>query len=294
MTIRQAHGPSEYNRTMITVVIPVYKKVDEFIANLEHNLKFLKGSEIIIVNDDPTASIKDRLKTYVVKLIENPINLGFSGAIDVGIREAKHDYVFLLNSDVRLLDSSFQNTIKKFEQINKLFGIAFAQREKDGGIVGKNKLFWKNGLLQHSKADDLRDGETSWVEGGSSIIRKDIYEKIGGFDTIFSPFYWEDIELSYRAKKHGYISWFDSSVLVEHRHESTIGSYWSKRAISVIATRNQILCSWKFIQAKNVIWHMTYVIYQALLSVLSGNFIFVEGLVRAAPFLFSPKFYKIR
>lgn len=279
---------------MISVIIPVYKKVDEFINNLENNLKFLKGCEIIVVNDDPTASIKDRLEKYSVQLIENHKNLGFAGAIDVGIRRAENDNVFLLNSDVRLLDSSFQNSIRKFEQIDKLFGIAFAQREKDGSIVGKNKLFWKNGLLQHSKADDLLDGETSWVEGGSSIIRKDIYEKIGGFDTIFSPFYWEDIELSYRAKKHGHISWFDSSVVVEHHHESTIGSYWTKRSISVVATRNQILCGWKYMSVANFPQHIATLIYQALLSILRGNFVFAEGLIKAVPFLFSPKFYRIR
>ena len=88
----------------------------------------------------------------------------------------------------------FQTTIKKFETNEKIFGITFAQKEKDGTTIGKNKLFWNQGLLQHTKADNLIEGETGWVEGGSSIIRKDLYEQIGGFDSIFSPFYWEDIE----------------------------------------------------------------------------------------------------
>ncbi len=294
MTLRQAQGNGEYNRTMISVVIPVYKKTEEFLKNLEHNYPLLKGCEIIIINDDPSVSIKDRLKDYGVKLIENQKNLGFAGAIDKGIRNAKHNFVFLLNSDVKLLDSLFNSSVKKLDKNPKLFGIALAQKEGDGSVVGKNKVFWKNGLLMHLKADDLNDGETGWIEGGSSVIRKDIYEKIGGFDTIFSPFYWEDIELSYRARKYGYISWFDPSVLVEHHHESTIGTYWSKRTISVIATRNQILCSWKFINDGNVIWHITTLICQTLLSVLRGNFIFAQGFMKAIPFLFSPKFYKIR
>jgi len=279
---------------MISVVIPVYKKIDEFIKNLEQNHSLLKECEIIVVNDDPSLSIRSRLEKYELQLVENPKNLGFAGAIDIGIKKAKYNLVFLLNSDVKLLDSSFLSSIRKFKKDSKLFAISFAQKESDGSIVGKNQLFWKNGLLNHSKANNLDEGETAWAEGGSSIIRKDIYEKIGGFDTIFSPFYWEDIELSYRARKYGYTSWFDPSVLVSHGHETTIGSYWSKRAIAVISTRNQLLCSWKYVQAKNVIWHMTNVIYQALLSLVRGNFIFAEGLVKAIPFLFSPKFYKVR
>ncbi len=296
---------------MISVIIPVYKKVDEFINNLDNNLKFLKGCEIIVVNDDPTASIKDRLEKYSVQLIENPKNLGFAVTIDKGIRKAKHNFVFLLNSDVKLLDDSYKTAVRKLEEFvptqsrdpdaeaigdkdKKIFGIAFAQKEGDGSIVGKNKIFWRNGLLTHSKADDLAEGETGWVEGGSSIIRKDFYEEIGGFDMIFSPFYWEDIELAYRARIHGYISWFDPNVMVEHRHESTIGSFWSRRAISVIATRNQLLCTWKNIKDTNVLQHISYVTYQVLLSVFRGNLIFAEAFIKAFPSLFSPKFYKIR
>lgn len=279
---------------MISVVIPVYKKVDEFIKNLDHNLKHLKKVEVIVVNDDPSASIKDLINKYDVQLLENNKNLGFAGTIDRGIRAAKHNYVFLLNSDVKLLDSSFQKVIEKFEKNPKLFGVAFAQREKYNLIGGKNKLFWSQGLMQHTKADDLTEGETGWVEGGSSVIRKDIYEKIGGFDTIFSPFYWEDIELSYRAKKHGYVAWFDPSVLVEHHHESTIGSFWSKKAISVIATRNQILCSWKNIKDTRLMQHMPYVICYMLKTLLKGDTVFSEGLLKAIPFLFNPRFYKIR
>lgn len=279
---------------MISVVIPVYKKVDEFLINLGLNYPLLKGCEIIVVNDDPAESIKVRLQRYDVLLIENPKNLGFAGTVDKGVKASKNNFVFLLNSDVKLFDSSFQFAVKKFEKNTKLFGIAFAQKEVDGSTVGKNKVFWKNGLLMHSKSDDLDEGETGWVEGGSSIIRKDIYEKIGGFDTMFSPFYWEDIELSYRARKYGYVSWFDPSVLVDHQHESTIGAFWSKRAISVIATRNQILCSWKFMSVENMLPHIPTLAYQTLLSVLQGNFIFAQGFMKAIPFLFSPKFYKIR
>lgn len=279
---------------MISVVIPVYKKVDEFMKNLDHNLKFLKNSDIIVLNDDPSQSIKNRLEKYKVRLIENKKNLGFAGTVDKGIRAAKNDYVFLLNSDVKLLDDSYKTAVKKFERNDKIFGIAFSQREKDGSIVGKNKLFWNQGLLQHSKADDLDEGETGWVEGGSSIIRKDIYEQIGGFDTIFSPFYWEDIELSYRAQKHGYITWFDPTVLVEHHHESTIGSFWNRNEIKTIAYRNQLLCSWKYIRDTNLVMHIIYLKIRGMKSLIHSDLPFIKAYFMAVPFLFQSRFYKIR
>lgn len=294
MTLRNTQDNIEQSLKLISVVIPVYKKVDEFINYLDHNLKYLKDSEIIVINDDPSQSIKNRLSKYNLRLIENSTNLGFAGTIDIGVRLANHNFVFLLNSDVKLLDSSYQTTIKKFETNEKIFGITFAQKEKDGTTIGKNKLFWNQGLLQHTKADNLIEGETGWVEGGSSIIRKDLYEQIGGFDSIFSPFYWEDIELSYRARKHGYITWFDPTVLVEHHHESTIGAFWSKDQIKTIAYRNQLLCSWKNIKDTRIIFHFLFLISYLIRSIINRDFPFIYGFFKAIPFLFSSRFYKIR
>ncbi|PJE58197.1 MAG: glycosyltransferase family 2 protein, partial [Candidatus Portnoybacteria bacterium CG10_big_fil_rev_8_21_14_0_10_36_7] len=48
---------------------------------------------------------------------------------------------------------------------------------------------------------------------------------LNGFDELYSPFYWEDIDLSYRAWKTGYTVLFDPQVLVEHHHETTIRTF---------------------------------------------------------------------
>ena len=126
------------------------------------------------------------------------------------------------------------------------------------------------------------------------MIRKDIYEQIGGFDTIFSPFYWEDIELSYRARKHGFITWFDPSVLVEHHHESTIGSFWNRNEIKTIAYRNQLLCSWKYIRDTNLVMHVIYLKIRGMKSLIHGDLPFLKAYFMAVPLLFQPRFYKIR
>lgn len=279
---------------MISIVIPVYKKADEFLKNLEHNFRFLKDCEVIVVNDDPEESIRERLKKYRIKLIENEKNLGFSGAVNIGVNQTKHDLVFLLNSDVLLYDDSFKSSERKFEKDKMLFALTFAQKEKDGSLVGKNKLFWKGGLIQHSKAYDLNEGETGWAEGGSTIVRKDMFLELDGFDTMFYPFYWEDIDLSYRAKKKGYTVIFDPSVIVEHHHESTIGTYWKAQSIQIISYRNQILCSWKHIEDTNFISHLLFLISYLIRSMVKGDFVFIQGFLKAVPFLFSAKFNKIK
>lgn len=263
---------------MISVIIPAYKNTDLLLKNLKHNLPHLKNCEIIIVNDDPEKSIKKDLEPYPVVLIENKENLGFGGTANKGVEQAKSPYVMLLNSDVILSDSSFKQCGDHFKKDNSLFAVTFAQQEKDGTIVGKNKFFFKRGLFFHKKADDLRFGQNAWAEGGTSLFDRNKFLELGGFDTIYKPFYWEDIDLSYRAKKHGYLVLFDPKIQVTHYHESTIGKYFSKKYVKEIAYRNQFIFIWKNITAPLLVFsHLIFFIPNLLYYALKNEPDYIKG-----------------
>ncbi len=77
------------------------------------------------------------------------------------------------------------------------------------------------------------------------MIDKQKFTAIGAFDELYSPFYWEDIDLSYRAWKAGYKVLFDPTISVVHHHESTIGAYFCSSEIQTISSRNQFIFMWK-------------------------------------------------
>ena len=234
---------------MISVIIPTFKNEEELIKNLKHNLPFLRGCEVIVVNDNPNRSIKKSLEVFPqIVLIENQKNLGFTGAVHKGIIHANKDYILLLNSDVVLTDSSYVKALDTMKKDQRVFAVSFAQKEKDGSTVGKNSIYWEKGFFQHKKAPDLKPGINGWAEGGSCMLNKRVYKEIGGFDPIYAPFYWEDIDLSYRAWKAGYEVLFDPEIVVTHHHESTIGKYFSQEYIKPIAYRNQFIFIWKNIE----------------------------------------------
>lgn len=239
----------------ISIVIPVYKNYQAFYKNLQKNKKFFNGCEVIIMNDYPPENISQPvLKIYPqAKVFNNKKNLGFAGNVNKGIKFAKRTYVFLMNSDVILDDASFKKTVDYFRMDKKIFAISFAQREKDGSFVGKNQMSWQKGMIYHQKADNLAFGETAWAEGGACIIDRGKFLKLGGFDPLYSPFYWEDIDLSYRAKKAGYKIIFDPQIKVNHHHESTIGKFFDRKIIIKIAFRNQLIFHWKNLTDKNLI-----------------------------------------
>lgn len=253
------------------------------VRNLSHNMRFLKDCEIIVVNDDPSESIQKELRQWNnVILIENRCNMGFGLTVNKGVTKALYQYIMLLNSDVLLQDTSYTKAFSHFETDSSLFAVSFAQKEKDGSIVGKNRIFWKNGFLQHEKANSLTSGHNGWAEGGACIIDRKKFDEIKGFDPLFSPFYWEDIDLSYRAWKRGYSILFDSRIVVEHHHESTIGVYFSKHFIKTIAFRNQLICIWKNITSKSLLYsHIPSLFKQILTKSVRGDFSFLSAFLKA-------------
>lgn len=270
---------------MISVVIPQYKGKEKLYANLKHNLPFLKGCEIIVVNDYPEISLTAEMAKLFpqVNVIENERNLGFAGAVSVGISVVKNQFIFLLNNDVLLNDDNFQKTLSHFEKDIALFAVSFRQTEKDGSFVGRNKIHWKNGFFQHTKTNATKIGINGWAEGGSMLFDKKKYDKIKGFDTLYSPFYWEDIDLSYRAWKAGYTVLFDSSITVQHHHKSTIATHFDASHIKTIAYRNQFITIWKNISdGKMIFEHLFYLIKNLFVYPLKGEKEFLAGFWMAA------------
>ena len=266
---------------MISIIIPVYKKTELFLKNLKNNLRFFKDLDVILINDDPNHSIKKYLKDFSnVRLYENKINLGFGETVNKGARLAKNKYLFLVNSDVEINNELFKKALSHFKNIKDLFAVGFAQTEQNNEVVGRNTYFWKSGFFRHKANRKISFGVNGWAEGGSSIFSKEKFIELGGFDSLYSPFYWEDIDLSFRAWKKGYKVFFDPSILVKHFHESTISTYFSKRLIKKISYRNQFIFIWKNITDINFLashffllpFNLIFFIVKGEVQIISGFF----------------------
>ena len=234
----------------ISIIIPVYKNYEMFFKYLEINKKYFEGCEVIIMNDYPLETITRQVKKIYSDaiVIDNKKNLGFASNVNRGILKSARNYIFLMNSDVVLIDNSFLHALDHFKKDQNLFAVGFAQIEKDGKIVGANRAYFQNGLINHSYklvTSHQQPISNFWAEGGSSIFNKKLFIGLGLLDELYNPFYWEDIDLSYRAWKAGYKILYDPNIKVEHNHESTIGKYFDKSIILKIAFRNQLIFYWK-------------------------------------------------
>jgi hypothetical protein len=162
--------------------------------------------EIILVDnyssDGSLEYLRDKFGASV-NLIAAGGNLGFGKANNLGAKAAKGDYLFFLNSD----------TILK-ENILSAMAESFAS-DASVGFVG-SKLMLPDGRQQRRAYGRFPDcfnfiqakfepsvDKIQWVSGAALAIRKDVFEKIGGFDENFFM-YFEDVDLCFMAAELGF------------------------------------------------------------------------------------------
>lgn len=239
----------------VSVVIPNYNgeklieknlpKVLAAKANPENQI-----SEIIIVDDgssDASASlVKSRFPE--VKLIRHTKNRGFSAAVNTGVRAAKGELILLINTDVLPEENFLEPVFKHFED-RKTFAVSLHEKG-----YGWARGIFSDGYIGLGMGEESKSAHLSfYVSGGSGVFRRKIWVEMGGMDEkLLSPFYWEDIDICYRAAKRGYVNLWEPEGRVVHNHESTISKF-SKSYVQKVRERNQLLMLWKNITSQALI-----------------------------------------
>lgn len=249
--------------------------------------------EVIIVDDasaDNSVGIlesireKNNYKNVEIKIVSQLKNKGFSTTVNNGVSHASYEIVILLNSDVVPEKDFLPPLISHFSDQN-IFAVGCMDKSVEGEKVvlrGRGVGEWRRGFLVHRKGEVDRT-DTLWVSGGSCALRKKIFERLSGFDTIYNPFYWEDIDLSYRAQKAGYTIVFEpKSVVIHHHSKGAIKKHFSDSSIKKIAYRNQIIFVWKNIsEGRFLVSHFLWLPYYLVKSVFSLDIDFISGLFLA-------------
>ncbi len=214
--------------------------------------------EILVVDNGSTDGSVEYLRKEFpqVRVIPLPENLGFAAGNNIGVDQAQHDTVVLLNNDMvvdrrflrPLLEGFGPSTFAVSSQI--YLQDASARREE----TGKTTAHFRRGMIDFTHC--ALDGRTLerryypalWAGGGSSAFNRERFLALGGFQEIYSPAYVEDTDLSYQAWKFGWEVLFAPESIVYHKHRASSSRRFSPDQLQALIQRNQFLFIWKNIR----------------------------------------------
>jgi GT2 family glycosyltransferase len=238
----------------VSIIIPNYNGEELLAKHMPSVIAAFKNEtnsilEIIIVDDASRDRSIALIKKFFpeVKLYRHKVNRGFSSTVNTGVRYAKGELVCLLNTDVSP-KNNFLNSV--FSHFDAMDTFAVTLHEKGYGWA---RGFFKNGFLEHKSGKETKKSHTSfWASGGSAVFNRKKWWELGGLDEKnLSPYYWEDVDIGYRAQKRGWSIWWEPKAHVNHEHEGTtskIAAVTKQR----IKERNQLIVIWKNITSKSL------------------------------------------
>jgi GT2 family glycosyltransferase len=247
VTCCQSEERMKKSQLKVSVILPNYngqgllkKNLPKVLAakeNIKNNIL-----EVIVVDDaSPDESVKVLKEEFPeVRVIKHKVNRGFSATVNTGARGAKGELLALLNTDVIPEKDFLEEIIPYFTDENVY---AVSMHEKGYGWA---KGSFKDGYLAHASGPEGKKPHiTLWVSGGSGVFRRSQWMKLGGMDEkLLSPFYWEDVDMGYRALKRGWSLYWEPKSIVTHKHETTIGKLPQKYR-QRIQERNELIFAWK-------------------------------------------------
>lgn len=217
---------------MISVVIPVYRDACNAIALIDalQKQKLVDNDEFEIVvvddgSDDDSPVILRERESKSVRILISPINQGRAGARNLGAELARGDRLVFLDCDCRPVNEDFLQ--------QHLYAFQECIVASCGPLTGRGKDFWSRYQdevsLRRSRLH--RSGATYVGSTANFMIRSSVFHDVGGFDTRYRAYGFEDRDLIVRLSKVGEIAWSQKAV-VQHLDYLTLAQVTTKMGIA--------------------------------------------------------------
>ena len=233
----------------VSVVTPNYngeKFLKTFFESLNEDSEYI--GEVIIVDNGSTDRSKELIRNgkfnFPVVLIENAENLGFSPAVNQGIKKAKYEYIFSLNNDTEIKKGSIKALVDLVSSDNSVFSAQAKMLQYDNkeliDDVGDeyNLLGWTKKTGENHNSDEYQEvREIFSACAGAAMYKKSVLTEIGMFDDNFFA-YMEDVDLALRSKINGYTNLLCPQAVVYHIGSATSGSRYNEFKVRLAARNN--------------------------------------------------------
>ncbi|MCC7478352.1 glycosyltransferase [bacterium] len=304
----------------LSVLVPTYNAVGqvELLLRQLSALQKQHGERLRIVvcddaSSDGTASHIER-EFPAIRVVRSEYNGGFGANVMRGAMGLETQYLALLNSDVELMGDPFAALLGVLRENRDVFAV-MPLIYNTGRAVVENfaRLYAKRGLVWHmdtglsaewtsllqelleqplhpdQRLADIAAGRPaipSLLCGAAFVCETRRFLELGGFDPRYRPFYWEDVDLDYKARARGWHCAVVPQCCMLHRHSETIDKHHGQGKIRhlrmnqlrfVLAHRRQLEQGPEALRSPRFWW-----LLRGLREALGGDALLRQAYLRAA------------
>ena len=258
--------------------------LDKFFPSILDAVKYDGGGhEVIIVDNGSTDGSPEHIQKNFpsVRLIALPSNMHMDG-YNRGIKASRNEIVVTLNNDIKI-EQDFLLPLSSHFMDPEVFAVRPTINVVEGETIKETRGIQigaqlKLGFIEYTSREAETEEERNsphpilCAPGGAGAFDKQKFLELKGFDELFAPFYWEDIDLCYRAWKRGWKIISEPRSVLHHYTHTTIRRFYCSGYISLIANRNRYLLVWKNITDwVYILQHIAYIPLRLGLFFLKGN-----------------------
>ena len=250
----------------VTIVIPNYngkRLLENCLKTLEQQT--YKDFKVLVIDNgskDGSAEVSsENLDLEIVSLKEN---LGFCGAVNLGIQKTETPYLILLNNDTEVDGHFVEKLLAGIQKSERIFScgaqmIDFKNHEiLDNAGDLYTAMGWAVARGKGKKCADFEQAVRVFsCCAGAAIYRMDILKKIGGLDEQHFA-YLEDVDLGYRARIAGFENWYTPEAKVYHVGSATTGTRYNEKKV-FLAARNTIFVIYKNMPVLQLILNLPFI-----------------------------------
>ena len=256
----------EKNIAIIILTCNQEELLKKCLISLKNNTNY-KNYKVYVIDDSGKdyLSKKTKNKFKWINFSANTSNLGYSNAINLGIKrvlkEYSPDYLLLLNDDMEFLEKDWLKKMVEVSESNEKIGIVCCKLIYPDGNL---QWYYKNGKMHFERItkyteeteETFKIKEVEDVIGACILIKKKVIDEIGLYDKGFSPLYGEDTDYCYRAGKKGFKLMYIGTTKVMHWNGSWIKGMKNKDAEKrkwFLQKKHAIRLEWLNFNVSNII-----------------------------------------